>query len=181
MPKHNPATEAKNQLQTTNSAAAGYGTSAGSELGPLSDTAQNLVNSKGYDPATLSAITNAGMGANNAAFGSAAGQIQRDAARTKNPAGTAGSLDTLARDKGIAGGTEAGNIQIANQNFKNQQQGQGLNLLNSLYGTNTTQQRDLLGQGVPAISAQNAANLEPFQAFNDVLTGIGSIIPGKKG
>src|ERR1700677_3410027 len=119
------------------------GTDASQLYGPLSADATNLVNSKGYDPATLAAITNASMGANNAAFSGAAGQINRQAARSGNEGGTAGQQDTLAMNKGIAGGQAAGDVQIANANFQNQQKMAGLNMLGSMYGTNVNAQAPL--------------------------------------
>lgn len=143
---------------------------ANTSFGPLNTGAQQMVNSQGYDPATLSAITNASMGANNAAFTNASGQVNRDAARTKNPAGTAGQLDTLAMDKGIAGGNAAGGVEIANQNFKNQQRMQGLNLLNSTYGTSLNAQQGEIGNQIKADQA-------PFQDLNSILTGVGAVIP----
>src|ERR1700690_3560965 len=115
------AAEAKNAQQTAGQNAATAGSNAQSELGQLTPQAQGLINSPGYDPATLGAITNAGMGGVNAEFGSAAGQVNRNAALTHNAATTPGQLDTLAAEKGRVGGQEAGDIQIQNANFQNQQ------------------------------------------------------------
>jgi hypothetical protein len=130
-------------------------------FGQLEPQAQSLVNSQGYDPATLGAITNAGMGGVNAAFGGAGSGIARNTARTKNQASDAAQQDVLAQQKGIAGGQEAGNIQMANQAFKTQQQTQGLNLESGMYGAN-------LGTQVPAINAQTAAS----PGWAQTLTGI---------
>jgi hypothetical protein len=141
------------------------GNNAATSFGPLNAGANELVNSQGFDPTTLAAITNAGMGGVNANFGSAAGQVQRTAARSKNPAAVAENLDTLAQDKGIAGGQEAGNIQIANEQFKNQQRTQGLNLLNSMYGTSTNAQ-------APLINAQTNASPGWVQSLTGVLGAI---------
>lgn len=146
------------------------GSNAAGLFGPLQSNATDLVNSKGHDPATLGAITNAGMGGVNAAFGSAAGQVNRNAAKTGNSAGKAGQLDTLAQDKGIAGGQEAGDIQIQNANFANQQRTQGLNMLNSLYGTN-------VGSQSANLNSQIVASPGWTSAFHDVTSGIGSLIP----
>src|ERR1700690_3211040 len=100
------AAEAKNAQQTAGQNAATAGSNAQNELGQLTPQAQSLINSPGYDPATLGAITNSGMGAVNSAFGSAAGQINRNSAITHNGATTPGQLDTLAADKGRVGGEE---------------------------------------------------------------------------
>lgn len=131
----------------------------------------SLVNSPGFDPATLSAITNAGMGGVNAAFGDAGNQLQRSAATAGNPAGIGGQLDALARSKGIAGGQEAGNIQIANQQEKDTLRKQGLDLLNSLYGTNVGAETSLYGLGPGTLQAR-AAGPGWAQGFSDVLGGI---------
>ena len=134
-----------NQAYQTSSA------NANNLFGQLVPQAQSLVNSKGYDPATLSAITNAGMGGVNSAFTNAGSEIARNTARTKNQAADAGAQDVLAQQKGIAGGQEAGNIQIQNADFANQQRMAGLNLLSGMYGAN-------LGTEVPAVNAQTQAS-----------------------
>lgn len=138
-------------------------------FGQLVPQAQSLVNSPGYDPATLAAITNAGMGGVNSAFSNAKGQLERDVARTNNPAGATAGLDQLAMQEGIAGGKEAGDIQIQNADFQNRQRLAGLNLMNSMYGTN-------MGQTVPAINAQTSASPGWVQSFTDVLKGVGGLI-----
>jgi hypothetical protein len=143
-------------------------TNANSLYGQLAPQAQSLINSQGYDPATLGAITNAGMGATNAAFNNAGSQIARNTARTKNQASDAAQQDVLAQQRGIAGGQEAGQIQMANQAFKTQQQQQGLNLMSGMYGAN-------LGTEVPAVNAQTAASPGWAQTLSGI---IGAIKPG---
>jgi hypothetical protein len=146
--------EAKQAQSTAATNAANYGANATGELGTLGTQAGSLINSQGHDPQTLSAITNAGIGGVNAAFGGAAGQINRQAGRTGATAGTAGQLDTLAMNKGIAGGQEAGNIEMENAQFANNQRMAGLNLLNSLYGTNVNAQIGNEGVQTADINAQ---------------------------
>jgi hypothetical protein len=138
---------------------------ANSLYGQLVPQAQSLINSQGYSPATLGAITNAGMGGVNAAFGNAASQVARNTARTKNQASDAGQQDVLAQERGIAGGQEAGNIQIQNANFQNQKRMAGLNLLNGMYGAN-------LSTEVPAINAQTAASPGWAQTLSGVLGSV---------
>lgn len=162
------------QRSITNTAAAGYGSTAAGELGPLSAGAKDLTSSEGFDPATLSAITNAGMGGVNAAFGSAKGDIQRNAGIRGNSANVGGDLDTLAMDKGIAGGKEAGDIQIQNAQFKAAQRAKGLDILNSLYGTNVGASTSLYGQAPDLLKAR-AANPSLAQDFGAVLGGIGGL------
>jgi hypothetical protein len=171
------AQEAKQAQSTAAGNAATYGSRASGEFGPLTSQANSLINSQGYDPATLGAITNAGMGGVNAAFGGAAGQINRSAARSGNVAGTAGQLDTLAQNKGIAGGQEAGNIQIQNADFKNQQRMAGLNLLNSMYGQNVGTQMGEQQIRTGDINAQTNASPGWAQTFGTVLGAVGGAIP----
>jgi hypothetical protein len=170
--------EAKNQLNTTNKVAGQNQANAQSSFNTLQPAANSLVNSTGYDPATLGAITNASMGASNAAFGTAADQIQRNAAQTHNPAGVAGQLDALAQQKGIAGGTAAGNVQIANAQEKDTQRQQGLSLLNSLYGTSLGNSTAMYGQAAPVINAQTNASPGWAQTTGQLLTAIGSVGKG---
>lgn len=170
------ANEAKQAQTTAGANAAQYGANAAGDYGPLNEQAQSLISSKGYDPSTLSAITNAGMGSVNSAFGSAGGDIKRTAARTGNTAGVAGQLDTLAQNKGIAGGQEAGNINIANADFANQQRMAGLNLMNSLYGQNVNAQLGQQGNQTQNINAQTAASPGWAQTLNQVLSGVGGVV-----
>ena len=176
--------EAKTAQSTAGTNASQYGANAAAELGPLNSQANSLIKSQGYDPTTLSAITNAGIGGVNANFGGAAGQINRQAARTGATAGTAGQLDTLAQNKGIAGGEEAGKIQMANADFANQQRMSGLNLLGSLYGMNTGAQTANEGIQTGDINAQNAAGPGWMQNLTGILgavsQGVGSYAGAKK-
>lgn len=170
------ANEAKQAQQTAAANASQYGQRAGGELGTLGPEAQSLINSKGYDPATLAAITNAGMGGVNAAFGSAGADINRTTARTGNQANTAGAQDALAMNKGVAGGQEAGQIQIQNADFQNQQRMAGLNLLNSLYNTNVQGQQGMTTAQTGDINAQTNASPGWVQSLTGVLNGVGGLI-----
>jgi hypothetical protein len=170
--------EAKTAQTTAGTNASQYGANAASELGPLNAQAKSLIGSQGFDPTTLSAITNAGMGGVNAAFGGAAGQVNRQAGRTGNTASTAGQLDTLAQNKGIAGGQEAGNIQVQNADFANQQRMSGLNLLGSLYGINTGAQTANEGIQTGDINAQTAAGPGWMQNLTGIMGGLGELGKG---
>jgi len=172
------AGKADTQLGTTNAAASTYGSNAAGMLPGLQGQAQSLINSQGYDPATLNAITNAGMGGVGAAYGSASDAISKNAARTGNPASVGAEQDALARSKGIASGQEAGNIQIQNADFKNQQRQQGLNLLNSLYGTNVGASNSLYGLGPGTLNARAAGGSwaqNTFAPIAGAITGAGSL------
>ncbi|MBU6231683.1 hypothetical protein KGP36_03360 [Patescibacteria group bacterium] len=175
---------ATKEAQQAQSTAAGnadqYGSNAAGLYGNLTPEATSLVNSQGYDPATLSAITNAEMGGVNAAFTGAGNQINRTAARAGNTAGVSGALDTLARDKGVAGGQEAGGIRIQNANFANQQRMAGLNLLNSLYNTNVGAQTANEGIRTGDINAQTNASPGWAQTLSGVLSAVGGLFSPKK-
>lgn len=175
MAKGQSAAADKN-LATTNSAAAGYGSNAANLYGSLVPQAQSLVNSQGYEPATLGAITNAGMGASNAAFDSASGDLKRTAARTANPASIGANEDALARSKGVAGGQEAGNIQVQNANFANSQRTQGLNMLQSLYGTNVGASTNLYGLGPGTLSARAAGAPPAALGITEAALGAGGSV-----
>ena len=175
------ANEAKQAQSTAGANAATYGQNAANAYGTLEPQAQSLINSHGYDPATLGAITNAGMGATNAPFTGAASQINRQAAKSGNSAGVAGELDTLAQNKGIAGGKEAGDIQIQNANFQNQQRMAGLNLLNSVYGQNVGAQTANEGIQNQAIGTQAQASPGWAQTLGSVLGGVGGLISAPVG
>lgn len=170
--------KADTQLGLTNNVAATYGKNAAGMLPGLTSQANSLINNTGYDPATLSAITNAGMGGVNAAFGDASGEIKRNAAITKNPASTAASFDALARSKGIAGGQEAGNVQIANAAERDRLRTQGLDLLNSLYGTNVGASNQAYGFGPATLNARAAGGSwaqNTFAPIANAITGAGQV------
>lgn len=173
--------EAQQAQQTASANAAQYGQQANSEFGPLSSQASNLINSTGYDPATLGAITNAGMGATEAPFNSASGQINRQAAKSGDTASTAGSQDQLALQKGVASGQEAGNIETQNANFANNQRLTGLNLLNSLYGQNVAAQMGQQASQTSNINAQTAASPGWAQTLGGVLSGVGGLVSAPVG
>jgi hypothetical protein len=172
-----PAAEAQQAQSTAGANAAQYGQNAQQDYGQLLGQAGSLINSKGYDPATLSAINNASIGGVNSAFGDATGQIKRNAAVTGNNAGVGANLDAAAMDKGIAGGEAAGGVQIQNANFQNQQRMSGLNLLNSMYGQNVNAQTGNEGVQTGDINAQT--NASPGWVQN--LTGILGATAGAAG
>lgn len=111
------------------------------------------------------------MGAVNAEFGDAENQLNRSVARTGNPAGIGGQLDALARSKGVAGGKAAGDVQIANANERDKLRAQGLDLMNSMYGTNVGASNQLYGLGPSTLQAR-AAGPGWSQGFKDVLSSV---------
>lgn len=167
------AGKADAQLNKTNTAAAGYGTLGSGLQSQLTGQANALINSPGFDPATLGAITNAGMGGVNAAFGSAEDTATRKAATSGNPAAIGTLADQLARGKGEAAGKEAGDIQIQNAAFKADQQKQGRDILASLFGTDVGAETSLYGMGPSTLGAR-AAGGGWTQGFKDV---VGTVLP----
>jgi len=143
---------------------------ANSMYNTLEPEANSLINSQGYDPATLAAITNSTMGATNAPYTNAKSQLARNTARTKNQASDASQQDVLAQQQGIAGGNAANQVQMENQQYKTQQQQMGLNLMSGMYGAN-------LGTEVPAVSAQTTASPGWAQTLSGIMQGIGSMVP----
>lgn len=172
------AGKADTQLGRTNTAAAGYGKLAAGVGSQLTGEANKLIASEGWDPATLGAITNAGMGGVNAAFGAAGDEAARRIATSGNPAGVGALEDKLARDKGIAAGQEAGDIQIQNARFREQQRQQGRDILSGLYGTDVGAETSLYAMG-PATLQARAAGGGWAQGFHDVMTGIGGYLQGR--
>lgn len=170
--------EAKDQLKTTNAAAANAGQNAQSLYGTLTPAATAMTNSTGYDPATLSAIENNSQGAVNANFNSAEGNVARTAARTHNPASIAASQDALAMQKGIAQGTVAQQVPEANAQFAASQRQAGLNLLNSEYGQNLQSQESLYGMAPATINAQTNASPGWAQTTGGLITAVGSLGKG---
>jgi hypothetical protein len=164
---------ADTQLRKTNTAAEGYGTLGAGLQSQLTGQANELINSQGFDPATLGAITNAGMGGVNAAFGSAEDTANRRAATSGNPAAIGTLADRLARGKGEAAGKEAGDIQIENTLFKEEQRKQGRDILAKLFGTDVGAETSLYGLGPGTLEAR-AAGPGWTQGFKDV---VGTVFP----
>lgn len=185
--------QADTQLGLQNQQAAQYASNASQELGPLNDTANQLIKSKGvdlngisgFDPATMAAMTGSTMGAVNSPFAGAEAGIKRDAAIKGNDAGVGGGLTQLALDKGIAGGQAAQGLKLSDTAFKlnnadiaAQERNKGLDILQQLYGTNTQASTNLQGNA-PGLLQGRAAGGGWAQGFGSVLGGIGSIVSKK--
>lgn len=166
-----------------------FGANAAQQYGVLSPEVSSLLNSPGFDPATLSAITNSTMGAAVTPFDTAATEANNQTARTRNSAGISESQDQLAIDKSKAASGAANQVTMENAAQKNLEQQRGLQLGESLYGTNTggqltsgQQQIGALGAGTSAINAGTGAteaqNAASGPSWLQALTGIGSMLQG---
>src|SRR5690348_3941246 len=117
---------ADKQLNTTNTAASQYGKQANQLFSALEPQYEQETRSQGYDPATKAAMTSSGMGAIGANIGGTQEDVARRAARTRNPAGVAELTDALSRNKALASGTEASNLQKQFADYENEQRQRGL-------------------------------------------------------
>ena len=169
------AQAASNQLKLTNSVAGQQGQNASSLYSGLQPIYQAETQSQGYSPTQLSSVTNQGMGAVNSSFGNAQQNLRNTAARTRNQAGVTANADALARERGIAGGQEAGDIQIANANYANQQRQAGLAGLGSLFGESLGSMDTLYGMGAPTLNARAAGGSWMQNTLGPLLTGLGSL------
>jgi hypothetical protein len=179
----------KGQLSRANQVGSQFGQNANQMYGVLSPEVSSLLNSPGFDPATLSAITNATEGAAATPFASAATDANNQVARTRNTAGISESQDQLAIDKSKAVSDAANQVQIENQGQKNLEQGRGLQLGQSLYGENAQGQLGALNAGTGALNAGTSAVNAGTNAVNSqnnasgpswlqALTGIGGMLTG---
>ena len=135
---------------------------------------QNILANPGYTPAQQAALTLNSTGSESAAFGSAADQAARTAAKTGNSANLASQQDHLAQEKAqtMASTNAANQVTIANDA---QQQQQALQGLNSMYGTNTNLLAKSLGVPPEYLSAYNQAMDKPSatQSILQSLLGAG--------
>jgi hypothetical protein len=166
---------ADTQIANTTGKGNQFLSNATGELSNLTDQASTLMNGgldlsslKGYDPATMGAITGTTMGAAVSPFNSAQGQIKRNAAIRGNSAGIGEDLTALAGAKSRATSPAAQSTELANTDFKTNNFMKGLDLQNSLFGTNTGAGVSLLGQ-VPGLLGGRAAGGGWSQGFKDVL------------
>jgi hypothetical protein len=169
-----------------------FGANAAQQYGVLSPEVSSLLNSPGFDPATLSAITNSTMGAAVTPFDSAATEANNQTARTRNSAGISEAQDQLAIDKSKAASGAANQVTMENAAQKNLEQARGLDLGKSLYSENVSgqlgtgsQQIGALGAGTNAINAGTGAteaqNAASGPSWLQALTGIGSMISAPVG
>jgi hypothetical protein len=180
------------QLGLANQVGGQFGKNAQQMYGVLSPEVSSLINSPGFDPATLSAITNVTEGAAAAPFDTASTEANNQVARTRNTAGIAESQDKLAQEKSQAVSNAGNQVTMENQGQKNLQQQLGLNLGSSLYGENAQGQLGALGAGTGALNAGTGAvnagtgaveaqNAASGPSWLQALTGIGGMITAPLG
>lgn len=167
------AQKADTQLGLTNKVAGQYGQQASQLYGELAPQYLAEVNNPGYDPATKAAMTQQGMGAIASSYDTAAQEAGRRTARTRNQAGYGALQDALARNKGIAAGTEAGNLQKQFADEKLRQRQEGLAGLGNLYGLGTDVMSRLYGLGPSTLQARAAGGPSPWWGIAQSLIGAG--------
>jgi hypothetical protein len=153
--------------QDTANAGAGQGLSAtgannaASLYGTMSPVASTMAtNPQGINPADMAKIQTSNMQTAGGANSGAVGQGSLLAARTKN----AGTADAAIAKSGEAASQNLSTANLKTQNadqqLKAKQQGEGIQALDSLYGTN---ERTAVG-GLDASNAalKNAGDIQPF-------------------
>lgn len=166
--------ESKAQLGLSNS----YGAEANANQGQLFNSLDPMLtaeatNPQGYSTSDLNAMTGASNDALGGAVSGAVGQGNLEAARTRNGGGYSAALDQAVRDAGKTASTNAQNVQIGNANLKNTQQQAGMEGLQGLYGTNTSELNSMLGLGPSTLSAGKQPG-----AFQTALGDIESLYKG---
>ena len=137
---------------------------------------QSILNNPGLSAADKAAVTGQSQGALASAFDSLQQSAANRAARTRNSAGFADLTDDLARQKGIAEGSQAQQNQLAFTNTAFQRQMAALQGLSGLFGVDT----NLLGRtlGIPAELLNVRANASRPSGF---FTSLGSSLGGTLG
>jgi hypothetical protein len=169
------ANAAKNQLATTNTAAAGQGAQASKLESGLIPQYQSMMN-EGYAPEDLSAMRTAGEGAVAGSEDAAKWEAGNRAARTGNAAGVGAEESQLARDKGVAMGNEAANIETANANQRSSNQRFALGGEQGLFGTNTSAEESLYGMAPSTINAWSNAYSNPTVPLIQSALGAGATV-----
>jgi len=142
---------------------------------------QSILNNPGLSPADKAAVTGQSQGALASAFDALQQSAQNRMARTRNSAGFSELTDELARQKGIAEGSQAQQNQLAFTNTAFQRQMAALQGLSGLFGIDT----NLLGRtlGIPAellnVRANASRNSGGF--FSALGGGVGSTLAALPG
>jgi hypothetical protein len=137
------------------------GNNAASLYGTLSPTLSTMAtNPQGINPADMAKIQTSSMQTAGGANSGAVGQGSLLAARTKN----AGTADAAIAKSGEAASQNLSKANLSTQNenqqVKQQQQKEGLQGLNSLYGTNTS--AELGGLNASNNALKDASQVSPF-------------------
>jgi hypothetical protein len=167
-----------------------YNTSKGLESGAESNAtnlynqlmpefSQEATNPQGFGAADLAAMNTASQQSTGGAVASAKGEGALEAARTRNSAGIAPSIEESARDAMRTNSENALNIQGANAKLKQQQQQEGLSGLSNLYGTNTNEVLSSLGlQNAATNDYVNAGNSGWFQNMTGLMNAGANVAKG---
>jgi hypothetical protein len=167
------AKAAQNQLQTTNTAAAGQGAQAGQLESGLIPQYQSMMD-EGFSPEALNAARTAGLGATAASADTAGWAAGNRAARTGNAAGVGAEESQIARDKGVSMGTEAADIELQNEMQRQANQRFALQGEQGLFGINTNAEESLYGMAPSTINAWSNAYQNPTVPLIEAGLGAGA-------
>jgi hypothetical protein len=142
---------------------------------------QSILNNPGLSPADKAAVIGQSQGALASAFDALQQSAQNRLARTRNSAGFSELTDELARQKGIAEGSQAQQNQLAFTNTAFQRQMAALQGLSGLFGIDS----NLLGRtlGIPAelLNVRNNASRGSGGFFSALGGGLGSTLAALPG
>jgi hypothetical protein len=130
---------------------------------------QNILNSPGYTPSQVSNLYTGALQPISGAYGSASGNLQRTAARTRNDAGLYSGADALARSAAQGMGPAASKVATQVADYPREQQFKALSGMENLYGPSLSAGTSLSGQ------AGNIANNPSSPSiFSDILGTAGA-------
>jgi hypothetical protein len=149
------------QSQASNAAttAANTGTNLGSEAQGIGSNltpflTQEMEHPTGYSQQDTSAMLSSGLGGAGGADAGIAGMANKEAATTRNAGGFQAALDDAARQRTKAAAGASEGIAAQNAGLKQQQQQEGAEGLQKMYGTDTSGMLDAMGQQSNDINAE---------------------------
>lgn len=168
---------AQNAANTAATTAAGYGTNASGIAAPLTKFATGQMTAPpGYGTADLNSMIGAATAAGSEATGVGQEQAALQAGRTHNLASLSANQDAIAQAASRGVGANVQDILAQNANVKLQQQQQGGNLLQGLYGTDVGAQQSAAGQVPGDLNAKmNAGQGGWLQNTTGILGTLGSL------
>jgi hypothetical protein len=144
---------------TANGLGSSYDNGAALTGSVLSPTLQQMAtNPTGYSPAEVADMNTAAMQSYGGAQAGTVGQANLQAARMNNAGGYQAALDDASRADAAGLSAAALGVQNQNANVKLAQQQEGLNGLQSLYGTQAGAGENALGLSDQALGLANTAS-----------------------
>ena len=164
----------KNAANTAVDTGAGFGAQAGgisANLLPFLN--RQLNNPEGFTQQQQGAMLGAAEGGSGGSTAGLTTEANLASARDRNSGGFSGALDQAAR---TAGKTNAGiseGIAAKNATLQQDQQQEAAKGLSGMYGMDTSAQLKAMGLIPEDIKATSEANLGPWQALTNFMTGEG--------